>query len=116
VSTIDLVLDPRGASVGVLTAIVSLNTQSFSPQYQISILNAPGVQVSANETNPHVYRYSLVTTTPITSPVTFGRIQLMGGPAGSRLTLTMTALEAASVEGTDLLGSTTSTFYPLAFR
>lgn len=113
---IDLVLDPRGASVGVLTAIVSLNTQSFTPAYQIASLSIPGVQISANETNPGVFRFSLVTTTPITSPVSFGRILLVSGPANSRLTLTMTALEVAGTDGLDLLTNTTSTFYPLVFR
>ncbi|MBC7896031.1 MAG: hypothetical protein H7066_11510 [Cytophagaceae bacterium] len=113
---IDLVLDPRGSSVGVLTAIVSLNTQSFSPQYSIGTLSIPGVQVSANETNPGVFRFSLVTTTPITTPVSLGRIVLSSGPANSRLILTLTALEVTTTNGVDLLTSTTSTFYPLVFR
>ncbi|MEO6446401.1 MAG: Ig-like domain-containing protein [Gemmatimonadaceae bacterium] len=115
-TTIDLVLDPRGTPVGVLTALVVLNTQDFSPSYSIASFNLPGVQVTAGQTNPKVFRFSLVTTTPITSPVAFGRIVLQSGPANARLTLTVDAIEATATDGQDLFSRVTSTVYPLVFR
>ena len=115
-TVIDLVLDPRTAPVGVLTAIVTFNTQDFAPNYSIGTLTVAGAQVTANQTNPGVFRFSLVTTTPITAPVAFGRILLISGPANARLTLSVEAIEAATADGQDLFSRVTSTIYPLVFR
>ncbi len=115
-TVIDLVLDPRTTPVGALTAIVSLNTQDFAPRYAIASVNNPGVQVAAAETNPNVFRFSIVTTTPIVAPLVFGRLALVSGPLNSRLTLTVTAADVFAPDGQDLFTRMTSTFYPFVFR
>jgi hypothetical protein len=115
-TTFDLVLDPRSTPVGALTAIVSFNTQDFVPSYEIASLNVANAQVTAAPTNPNIFRFSVITTTPLASPTVFGRVRLVGGPAGSRITLTLTAAEVAAPDGQDLFVRSTSTFYPLTFR
>ena len=100
----------------VLAAIVTFNTQDFVPNYSIGTLTIAGAQVTANQTNPGVFRFSLVTTTPITAPVALGRIVLISGPANARLTLSVDAIEVATSDGQDLFSRVTSTIYPLVFR
>jgi hypothetical protein len=115
-TVINLVLDPRQTSVGTFTAIVNFNTQDFTPAYAIGTITPSGMQVTAAETNPGVFRFSVLTTTPITAPVVFGRIILVSGPANSRLILAITGTEAFAVDGTDLFPRLTSIFYPLVFK
>lgn len=115
-TTIDLLLDPRNTPVGAFTVIVNLNTQDFSPVYSLQSINAPGVQSAAAQTNPNVFRFSVISASPITTPVVFGRLRLVSGPGGSRLVLSMTTADIFGPTGQDLLLQTTSIFYPLAFR
>lgn len=113
---IDVILDPRTTPVGALTALVVLNTQDFSPTYSIASLNVAGAQVSANATNPNVFRFSVVATTPITTPVSIARLALVSGPANAQLRLTVDAIDITGPDGADLLARVTSTIYPLVFR
>ncbi len=115
-TVIDVVLDPRNAPVGALTALVVLNTQDFSPVYSIAPLNVAGAQVTANATNPNVFRFSVVATTPITTPVAIARLALVSGPANAQLRLTVDAIDITGPDGADLFARVTSTIYPLVFR
>jgi len=115
-TAIDVVLDPRTAPVGALTALVVINTQDFSPVYAIGALNVAGAQVTANPTNPNVYRFSVVATTPISAPVSIARLFLASGPANSQLRLTVDVIDITGPDGADLFARATSTIYPLVFR
>ncbi|HEX4935066.1 MAG TPA: hypothetical protein VFV33_17900, partial [Gemmatimonadaceae bacterium] len=115
-TTIDVVLDPRGTPVGALTALVVLNTQDFSPVYSIQANSVAGVQISANATNPNVFRFSVVSTTPLATPLTIARLRLVSGPANAQLRLTVDAIDITAPDGADLFSRVTSTIYPLVFR
>ncbi|MGQ0766510.1 MAG: hypothetical protein ACT4OZ_12685 [Gemmatimonadota bacterium] len=115
-TSIGLVLDPRNTVVGAISVTVTLNSQSFTPSFQAATLSIPGAQVVSATLEGGVVRFSLVASTPITSPVTFGRIDLMTGPPGSRLTLDVVAIDAAAADGSNVFSNVTSTFFPLIFR
>jgi hypothetical protein len=113
---IDLIIIPRGMPIGSFTAFVSLNTQDFTAQFSPFTLTIPGAQVTAIQLEGGLMRFSVVATTPITQTTAFGRVTLLNGPPGTRLTLAVNALDANAPDGTDLFPFITSTYFPLTFR
>ncbi|MBK8246815.1 MAG: Ig-like domain-containing protein [Gemmatimonadetes bacterium] len=111
-----LVLDPRNTPVGAFTVVVNFNSQDFSPAYQIGTRTVTGASVTAAQSDPNVFRFSVVTTTPLTAPVEFGEVLLISGPTNARLAMTVQAIEIFGPDGADLFSRVTSTFYPLVFR
>ena len=113
---IDLVLLPRGTAVGSFSVFVTVNSQDFTPQFNPFTVTNPGVQVTAVQMEGGPMRFSVVATTPITQPLSFGRVTLLNGPAGAQLMLRVTALDANAPDGTDIFPLLTSTYFPVIFR
>lgn len=113
---IELVVYPRGTAVGSFSILIGLNTQDFTASFTPFTRDIPGGQVAAVQLEGGLLRYSVATTTPITVPTSFGRITLLNGPPGSRLSITMSALDATAPNGADIFPFVTSTFLPLIFR
>ncbi len=113
---IELVVYPRGTAVGSFSVLIGLNTQDFTASFTPFTRNIPGGQVAAVQLEGGLLRYSVATTTPITVPTSFGRVTLLNGPPGSRLSITISALDATAPDGTDVFPFITSTFLPLIFR
>ena len=113
---IDLVIAPRGTPMGSFSVFVGLNTQDFTAQFTPFAGTLPGGQVAAVQLEGGLMRFSVIATTPITTPTVFGRVTLLNGPPGSRLMLTVAALDASAPDGSDVFPLMTSTFFPLIFR
>lgn len=113
---IDLVLLPRGTAVGSFSVFVTVNSQDFTPQFNPFTVTNPGVQVTAVQMEGGPMRFSVVATTPITQPLSFGRVTLLNGPPGAQLMLRVTALDANAPDGTDIFPLLTSTYFPVIFR
>jgi hypothetical protein len=114
-TTVDLILDPRATSVGAVNLFVSIKSLDFNVGYRAFVLQPTGAQVAAFEPNPGILRYSIVST-PITTPITFGRIVFAGGPPATSLLINLIAIDAYAPDGTDIYALVTSTIYPVAFR
>jgi hypothetical protein len=113
---IELVVYPRGTAVGSFSVLIGLNTQDFTASFTPFTRTIAGGQVAAVQLEGGLLRYSVATTTPITVPTSFGRLTLLNGPPGSRLSITMSALDATAPDGSDIFPFVTSTFLPLIFR
>jgi hypothetical protein len=114
--TVDLILDPRGTPLGVVTLFASIKSLDFNIGYRASVLQPNGVQVAAFEPNVGVLRFSIASGSPITSPITFGRLVIAGGPPTRSLSINMIAIDAYAPDGTDVYPLVTSTVYPVIFR
>ncbi|MGQ0639186.1 MAG: Ig-like domain-containing protein [Gemmatimonadaceae bacterium] len=115
-TTVDLVLDPRTTPVGAANLFASIKSLDFAIGYRLVIVQPSGVQVAAHEPNAGVFRFSIASSGPISSPITFGRLVFAGGPPGTSLSINLIAIDAYAPNGADVYGVVTSTVYPVVFR
>jgi hypothetical protein len=115
-TTVDLVLDPRSTPVGAVNLFASIKSLDFGVGYRAVVIQPSGVQVAAFEPNAGVFRFSIASSGPISSPITFGRLVFAGGPPGTSLNINLVAIDAYAPDGADVYALMTSTAYPVIFR
>ena len=109
---LDLILDPRTTPVGAATVFVTVNTQDGPVATSWPSVAAPsGVSIVSNAPTTGVTRFSVVSGSSISAPITFGRVSFVAG--GTPVTINVTVIDVFSPTGGDLSPVTTSTSYPL---
>lgn len=116
VVTVDLVLDPRSTPVGAANVYVTAAYDTTSFGGTVVALAVPGSSVTLNQPTSNVHRFSIASAAGISAPVTFGRLQFTAASPGELLIISVTALDIIGPDTSDLMGLTTSTYYPMVIR
>lgn len=115
-TTVDLILDPRSTPVGAANLFVTAAYDTTSFGGSVVALPVAGSTVTLNQPTHNVHRFSIASATGVSAPVTFGRLQFTAAAPGEVLTISVTALDIVAPDTSDLLGLTTSTYYPMVIR
>ncbi len=113
--TVDVLLDVRGAPAGA--ASIAVGTQTVPEVFTYSAYSVPSEtpQPIVNVTANGVLRVAVAAATGISGPFTMVTLELLS-PGPNVGWLTLTPLDVAGTDGSDLTALSTPTRFPLVFR
>ncbi|MEP6622067.1 MAG: hypothetical protein ABJE47_22280 [bacterium] len=112
---LNVVLDTRGVSVGAATLVVGVTLETGAVT-ALHALPATAVLPVVNVTQGPVYRISVGAANGMTGSVQLLQLKIVGRVSPTLGWLTLTALDVAGIDGSNLTTQTSSTRIPLVYR